>query len=207
MKNKGLIVVLSGPSGCGKSTILKRVLQSSEKNKLSISATTREKRVGEIDGKDYYFMNKNEFLKQIEKHEMLEYANYCGHMYGTPKKYVENMCDLGYNVILEIEVAGAMQIKQRYENALMIFLMPPSFKELKNRLTGRSTEQEATIKSRLEVAFKEIKASVQYDYVVVNDDIDSCVKLINDIINVRKYTTKHMEDFVIEVIKNAKTSD
>jgi len=207
MKNKGLIVVLSGPSGCGKSTILKSVLESSEKNRLSISATTREMRDGEVDGEHYYFMDKNEFDSQIENREMLEYATYCGNMYGTPKKYVESMCDMGYNVILEIEVAGAMQIKHRYDNALMIFLMPPSFDELKNRLIGRSTESETIIKERLEVAVKEIKAAVQYDYVVINDDIDSCVDLINNIIDVRKYTTKHMEDFVIGVIKNAKTSN
>ncbi|MGL5972527.1 MAG: guanylate kinase [Oscillospiraceae bacterium] len=207
MKDSGLIVVLSGPSGCGKSTILKKVLDENSKNKLSISTTTREMREGEENGKNYNFITREEFIKLIDNNEMLEYATYCDNFYGTPKKYVENMCEIGYNVILEIEVAGAMQIKQRYDNALMVFLMPPSFDILKKRLIGRDTEKEDIVKKRLEIALKEIKTAVQYDYVVVNDDVDECAKTVNDIINVRKNTTEYMEDFVIEVIKNATTID
>lgn len=208
MKNKkGLLIVLSGASGTGKSTIIKEVLKNDPNTRLSVSATTRKKRPGEVDGINYHFVDTDDFSAMIEQDKFLEYASYCGNMYGTPKQAVDDMRNAGINVILEIEVDGAMQIVQKCKDAVMLFLMPPSFEELSRRLVDRETEPADVVNARLEVALLEIKKAVQYDYIVVNDNVEECAKIVESIIQTAVYGSKQMEDFVVEVIKNAQTSD
>lgn len=208
MKNKkGLLIVLSGASGTGKSTIMKEILKLDQNTRLSISATTRQKRPGEINGKHYHFVSKEEFQQMLSEDKFLEHANYCENYYGTPKQAVEDMRNQGLNVILEIEVDGAMQIKQKCRDAVMLFLMPPSFEELSRRLVDRETEPQEVVAERLKIALEEIKKAVQYDYIVVNEDILECAKIIDSIIKTAAYGSRQMEDFVIEVIKNAQTGN
>lgn len=207
MKDNGIVIVLSGPSGAGKSTILKKLLETDENIKLSISSTTRKMRPGEVNGVNYDFLSVEEFKSLIDNDEMIEYAMYCDNYYGTPKKPVKSMCEKGYDVVLEIEVNGAMQIKQKVSDAVMIFLMPPSYNELINRLVSRDTEPDDIIKKRMDIALDEIKMAVQYDYIVVNDDIDEAITKIRNIISSKKCSTRNMQNFILEVIKNAKTSN
>lgn len=207
MKDNGIVIVLSGPSGAGKSTILKKLLEIDENIKLSISSTTRKMRPGEINGVNYDFLSVEEFKSLIDSDEMIEYAMYCDNYYGTPKKPVKAMCENGYDVVLEIEVNGAMQIKQKVSDAVMIFLMPPSYNELMNRLVSRDTESDDVIKKRMDIALEEIKMAVQYDYIVVNDNIDEAITKIRNIISSKKCSTRNMQNFILEVIQNAKTSN
>lgn len=207
MKNNGIVIVLSGPSGAGKSTIVKKLLEIDKNIKLSISSTTRKMRPEEVNGINYDFLSVEEFRSLIDNDEMIEYAMYCDNYYGTPKKPVEEMCKNGYDVVLEIEVNGAMQIKQKVSDAVMIFLMPPSYNELINRLVSRDTESDDVIKKRMDIALEEIKMAIQYDYIVVNDDIDDAITKIRNIISSKKCSTRNMQNFVLEVIQNAKTSN
>ena len=168
MSNTGKLIIVSGPAGSGKSTVLKELFKLAD-YKYSISATTRNPRSGEIDGVDYYFISEEEFLKKISKGEMLEHVEYSGHYYGTLKKPVEKMLEQGHNVILEIEVVGALSVKEKYPEALMIFLTPPNYFELEKRLRGRGTETEESIHNRLERAKKEVENISKYDYLVLNE--------------------------------------
>lgn len=182
MKEKGILFILSGPSGVGKGTVRKRLFEYETNLKYSISKTTRKKRPGEIDGVDYYFKTEEEFKKLIEEDKLLEYAKYVDHFYGTPRDYVEGMLEAGNDVFLEIEVQGAMQVKQNMPEGVFIFLFPPSLEELKNRILSRGTETEDLMINRLEKAKKEIEMMNEYDYVVVNDDVEKAVKKIQAII-------------------------
>ena len=164
----GKLIVISGPSGCGKGTVLKE-LRDLNKYKFSISATTRAPRGGEIDGVDYYFMAKEDFFEKISSGEMLEYAEYSGNYYGTPRAFVEKLLSEGCDVILEIEVFGAMNIKEKFPDAITIFLTPPTFAELEARLRARGTETEESIQRRLDVAKKEMEFIQNYDYLVTNE--------------------------------------
>ena len=152
MSNRGQLIVLSGPSGCGKGTILKEMLRSEEKMRLSISLTTRSPRPGEVDGIDYFYVSKEQFEKMVEDGAVLEHAEYCDNYYGTPRSNVENWRAEGYHVILEIEPQGAFQIKKNCPDATMIFILPPSLEELEHRLTNRGTEDKATVQKRLAAA-------------------------------------------------------
>ena len=183
MNRKGSLIVYSGPSGVGKGTVLKEALKKDSSLALSISATTRKPREGEIDGVNYFFITREEFLKKIERGEMLEYAEYNGNFYGTPKDFVEKSLENGKNVILEIEVQGAFKVKDLMPDAVLIFLLPPSFRELRARLEGRKTETKEQIEGRLSAAEREIKEAPKYDFLIVNDDIEetacdlvNCVK-------------------------------
>lgn len=186
MKDKGLLLVISGFSGAGKGTVVKRLLEQHNDYALSISATTRSPREGEQDGREYFFKSKEEFEKMIEASELIEYARYVDNYYGTPKAYVEEQLKEGKNVILEIEIQGALNIKSMFPDAVLLFIMPPSAKELERRLVGRGTEDEATIRARLSRASEEAQGVENYNYIVINDDVDACVETIDSIVKSEK---------------------
>lgn len=186
MKDKGLLLVISGFSGAGKGTVVKRLLEQHNDYALSISATTRSPREGEQDGREYFFKSKEEFKKMIEASELIEYARYVDNYYGTPKAYVEEQLKEGKNVILEIEIQGALNIKSMFSDAVLLFIMPPSAKELERRLVGRGTEDEATIRARLSRASEEAQGVENYNYIVINDDVDACVETIDSIVKSEK---------------------
>lgn len=200
--NKGLLIVVSGPSGCGKGTILAQILKN-DNFYYSISATTRLPRDGETDGVNYHFLNKTEFEKLISNDGMLEYAAYCDNYYGTPRKQVEEMLNQGKDVILEIEVQGAMKIKKTCPEAVFIFILPPSIKELHRRLDKRGTEAEDIILKRISKATNEIEAAVNYDYIMVNGDLADAVSDLIAIITAEKLTNKRAKNRIDEVLNNA----
>lgn len=186
MKDKGLLLVISGFSGAGKGTVVKRLLEQHKDYALSISATTRSPREGEQNGREYFFKSREEFKRMIENSELIEYAKYVDNYYGTPKAYVEEQLKQGDNVILEIEIQGALNIKSIFPEAVLLFIMPPSAKELERRLVGRGTEDEATIKARLLRAGEEAQGVENYNYIVINDDVDECVETIDCIVKSEK---------------------
>lgn len=183
MKDKGLLIVFTGASGVGKGTIMKKLLELDKTCRLSVSATTRQPRPGEIDGREYFFLTKEEFEKEISNDGFFEYARYCDNYYGTPKSAVEKMLNDGFNVFLEIEVQGGLQVMEKYPDCISIFVLPPSMEELEKRLRGRATETEEVINKRLNAALTEINFAEKYSYSVVNDDVDTAVKEILDIIS------------------------
>lgn len=172
MKNKGVLVVVSAPSGCGKSTVLARLMQIRKELHFSVSATTRSPRPGEAEGVHYFFVERAQFERMVREDAFLEYAEYVGNYYGTPRAAVEEQLDRGYDVYLDIEVRGAMQVKARCPDALLIFLMPPSMEALEQRLTGRGTDTPEVVQKRLQEAERECAAAGEFDYVVVNDEVD-----------------------------------
>lgn len=170
--NKGKLIVIAGPSGVGKGTIIKKILSSDSNLALSISATTRPKREGEINGREYHFITREEFEENIKKNNFAEYAEYAGNYYGTLCTTIDEMLSLGKNLILEIEVNGAQQIRQKYPDAKLIFIMPPNLAELKKRLTQRNTDNENDIKIRLAQVDREIAKSKDFDVRIINDNIE-----------------------------------
>lgn len=182
-KNKGILTVVSGFSGAGKGTIMKALMKKYESYyALSISATTRKPRVGETDGVEYFFKTREEFEQLIAKNMLVEYAEYVGNYYGTPSSYVEEQLDAGKNVILEIEIQGALKVKQKFPDTLLLFVTPPSAEELKKRLIGRGTESIEVIESRLARALEEAQGIEGYDYLVINDVLEACVEEVHEII-------------------------
>jgi len=179
---KGILFILSGPAGVGKGTVRKRLFEQETHLKYSVSATTRKMRPGEKEGVDYLYKSKAQFEQMIQQNELLEYAKYVDNYYGTPKKYVLDELNKGNDVFLEIEVQGAMQVKQNFPEGVFIFLFPPSLEELKNRIVNRGTETNDVILQRLEEARKEIEMMREYDYVVVNDDVDKAVAKVKSIV-------------------------
>lgn len=203
MQNReGMLVLFSGPSGVGKDTVLDIILSKDDYLQRSVSLTTREKRSGEIDGEDYYFITKDEFLKMVKDGQVLEYAQYGENIYGTPKAPVDKWLKEGKTVILKIEVKGAQKIRELYPEALSIFLLPPSMQILEDRIRGRGTENEQDIKRRLEIAKNEILRSADYDFVVINDNIDEASNNVLNIIKALNFTYKRMNKKISEVIKN-----
>lgn len=183
MDKKGILVVVSGFSGAGKGTIMKQLLEEYPgRYSLSISATTRQPRPGESHGKEYFFVSRDEFERMIRENALIEYAQYVGNYYGTPKEYVMGQLNKGKDVILEIEIQGALKVKEAYPDTLLLFVSPPSAGELKNRLVNRGTEDTATIDSRLSRAWQEAQGVEQYDYFVINDDLEECVQKVHSII-------------------------
>ncbi len=182
---KGLLIILSGPSGVGKGTVRQELFKDESLNlSYSISMTTRKPRPGEVDGVDYFFVEEDDFKERIHNDELLEYAQFVGNYYGTPKFHVDELLEQGKNVVLEIEVQGALQVMKKCQDALTIFLVPPSFEELERRIRGRRTESEDVVKERLDKASKEIATKDEYKYVVENDDVlaakDAIAKIIRN---------------------------
>jgi guanylate kinase len=201
--NKGVLYVVSAPSGCGKGTILETVLKNNKNIYYSVSATTRNPREGEVDGVNYFFHTREEFQKLIDNNGMLEYAVFCDNYYGTPRKQVEDKLHEGYDVILEIETNGAMQIKENFPDAVLIFILPPSFAELRRRLYKRRTESEEVIEKRLAEAKKEIEMAKNYDYIMVNGELEKAILDFEAIIKASKLINKKNLNKIEEVLKNA----
>lgn len=200
--NKGMLIVVSGPSGCGKGTVLAEILKS-DRIFYSVSATTRSPRPGETDGMNYYFLTKDKFEKLIDEDGMLEYAQYCGNYYGTPKKPVEDMLEQGKHVILEIEVQGAMKIMEKRPEAVFVFILPPSLKELERRLKKRGTEAEDVVKKRLNEAAGEIRQAYKYNYAVINGELEKAVDDLKAIIRAEELKTINSKNIIDEVLENA----
>ncbi|MCI5872335.1 MAG: guanylate kinase [Roseburia sp.] len=187
-RNKGILTVVSGFSGAGKGTIMKELMKKySEQYALSVSATTRAPRCGETDGVEYFFKSREEFEQMIADEALIEYAQYVGNYYGTPKAYVEEQLNAGKDVILEIEIQGALKVKKRFPDTLLLFVTPPSADELKKRLIGRGTETMDVIESRLARALEEAEGIEEYDYLVNNDVLDECVEEVHELIQNEHY--------------------
>ena len=183
MENKGKLVVISGFSGAGKGTLMKALMKEyGDSYALSVSATTRNPRPGEMDGVDYFFVTRDKFEQMIAEDALIEYAQYVGNYYGTPKEYVQQQLDLGKNVILEIEIQGALKIKEKFPDTVLMFVTAPNANELKNRLVGRGTETPEVIAARLSRACEESMGMEKYDYLVINDTIENGISLIDRLI-------------------------
>ncbi|MBQ1598639.1 MAG: guanylate kinase [Lachnospiraceae bacterium] len=199
-QDKGLVVVLSGFSGAGKGTIMKHLLSKyPDRYHLSISATTREKRTGEEDGREYFFKTREEFDEMVAKNEFLEHATFNGNSYGTPKAYVEKLVNEGKDVILEIEVQGALQVKEIFPEALLLFVTPPSAEALKSRLVGRGTETPEVVAQRLAISSRESRLMPRYDYLIINDVIDEAVERVHNIITSQHFATNHNEAAILDL--------
>jgi len=199
---RGVLIVLSGPSGVGKGTVRKALFEEEDIDfQYSISMTTRKPREGEVDGEDYFFVTREEFESRIEQGEMLEYAEYVGNYYGTPKSYIDDTLAAGKDVLLEIEVQGAVQVKEKMPEGAYIFLTPPDLKALKDRLIGRGTEPIDVINNRVNAAKAEIGMMKRYDYAVVNDEVPLAVQRIKDVIKVERLRVERVVPEYIAMIE------
>ena len=196
--NKGLLIVVSGPSGAGKGTICKALLEKHDDLFISVSATTRQPRVGEVDGINYHFITKEEFIKRVEQKDFLEYAEVYGNYYGTPKSRVEEMLDSGKNVILEIDIQGALKVKENFKEGVFIFILPPSMEELKQRIIKRGSETPESLMRRFKSAYQEINYISKYNYAVVNDVVDVAVSKIEGIITAEKCRVDRIKDTILD---------
>lgn len=200
MKQKGILVVVSGFSGAGKGTLMKRLLETyNERYSLSISATTRAPRAGEEHGREYFFLSKDQFQQMIREEALIEYACYVENYYGTPKSYVLEQMEAGRDVILEIEIQGALKVKERFPDTLLLFVTPPTAGELENRLRGRGTETEEVIHNRLKRAVEEAELMDQYDYILVNDDLDVCVQKMHELIQAQHLRTDGNRELIARI--------
>ena len=201
MKNNGILVVISGFSGAGKGTLVRKLMEKYDNYSLSVSMTTRDKRDGEEDGVHYFFVDHRKFEQTIVEDGLLEYASYCGNYYGTPKDYVEKQIEAGKDVILEIEVQGALQIKKKFPNTVLLFVTPPSAEELINRLKGRNTESEEEIYRRVGRASEEAEWIPKYDFLVINENLDECVDSLHNIITTAHNAPSRQQDLIEKIKK------
>ena len=205
MSRKGILAVVSGFSGAGKGTLMKALLSGyADQYALSISATTRGPREGEVDGREYFFKTKEQFEQMIAEDALIEHACYVGNYYGTPKSYVMEHLEAGKNVILEIEIQGALAVKEKFPDTLLLFVTPPSAAELEHRLRGRGTETEEVIKNRLKRAVEEAEYMDRYDYILVNDDLETCVKEMHELIQAQRHKTSQNQEFIAEMKEDLK---
>lgn len=191
MNEKGKLIVISGPSGSGKSTVVNRAIQGREDMCFSTSVTTRSPRPGEVDGKDYFFINPQRFQEMVERDELLEHAQYVAHSYGTPRAFVEQKLNEGMNVILDIEVQGARQVREKMQNAVLVFIIPPSLEELRRRLVNRGTDAADVIEARLQRAAEELKEADLYDYLIINDDLETAAREFTSILTAEHCRVPH----------------
>ncbi|HIU87816.1 MAG TPA: guanylate kinase [Candidatus Avilachnospira avistercoris] len=205
MRRKGILAVISGFSGAGKGTLMKELIRNYDNYSLSISATTRQPRPGEVDGKDYFFVSKERFKEMIKNDELLEYAQYVDNYYGTPKAYVEAEMEKGKDVILEIEIQGALKIRAKYPDSVLIFITTPSAEELLSRLKKRGTESDEVIKKRIERAMLEAVGVEAYDYILINDNLDKTVKHLNYLIQDQHMRASQQLEFLEEFQKELRT--
>lgn len=204
MEKKGLLIVISGFSGAGKGTLVKALLQKYDSYALSVSMTTRPPREGEREGVEYFFTTKEKFEETIRRDGLVEYASYCGNYYGTPRAYVEEQMAAGKNVILEIEIQGALKIKEKFPESLLIFVTPPSADELKRRLEGRGTESAEAIAGRLARAAEESEGIEAYDYIVVNDRLEECVEELHRLTGAARRTPVRQKMLIEEIREELK---
>ena len=204
MDKKGILIVLSGFSGAGKGTVVKNLMKKYDEYVLSISMTTREPREGEQDGVEYFFRTREEFEKTIAQNGLIEYAEYCGNYYGSPRAYVEENLEAGRNVILEIEIQGALKIREQYPESLLLFITPPNADELKRRLVGRGTETMEVIEERLSRAVEESEGIEAYDYIVVNDQLDECVEEVHRLVNDARRAPVRSQKFISKIREELK---
>ena len=204
MNLQGILIVVSGFSGSGKGTIMKELLKRYDNYALSVSATTRQPREGEADGREYFFKTREEFEKMIAEEELIEYARYVNNYYGTPKAYVEEQLAAGKDVILEIELQGALKIKEKFPEALLLFVTPPSAAELKRRLVNRGTETAEVIEQRMKRAEQEAEGMESYDYYVVNDVLDACVEDVHRIICAEHGRSMRNREFAEQIKRELK---
>ncbi len=201
MKSRGSLIVLSGFAGVGKGTVLKSLFETEDGYAYSVSATTRKPRPGEVDGVHYFFVSKDRFEEMIEKDELLEHACYVDNYYGTPRAYVEEKLEEGFDVILEIEVQGALNVKKKVPDAMLVYMLPPSAKILRNRLEGRGTETAEVINKRMKRAAQESAAVEKYDYIIVNDDADECAARLHTLIRSQRLRVKSNMPFIKKLQK------
>ncbi len=201
--SKGRLYIVSGPSGSGKDTILKEVFKKCPELFFSISSISRPMRPGEVEGEKYHFISKEEFLKLIEDDMLLEHNEFCGNYYGSPKKPVMDALESGTDAVLEVDVNGAKQVREAMPEAVSIFIMPPSYAELRRRLSGRGTETEEVINARMNAALLEIGRAKEYDYIVVNDDLSEAVDDLITVIRSQRLVTERQKNIIDEVLKNA----
>ncbi|MNM46485.1 MULTISPECIES: guanylate kinase [Clostridium] len=195
---RGLLIVISGPSGAGKGTICKELLDKNDDLYISVSATTRNPRDGEIDGVNYYFIDRSEFMKKIEADDFLEYAEVYGNFYGTPKSKVEEMLLSGKNVILEIDIQGALKVKENSKEGIFVFILPPSMEELKQRIIKRGSETTESLMTRFKSAYQEINYVSKYNYAVVNDQVEEAVKKIEAILTAEKCRVDRIKENILD---------
>ena len=194
--SKGILIVLSGFSGAGKGTLVKELMKTYDNYALSISMTTRKPREGEVHGREYFFTERESFEEKIAQNGLIEYAEYCGNYYGTPRDYVEEMLAAGRDVLLEIEIQGMHKVKKMFPDMLTLFVTPPSIAELEKRLRGRGTETEEVIRKRLARAAEEANGMEDYEYLVVNDDLQECVEEIHSIVKAAKRASRRNTEFI-----------
>lgn len=204
MKERGILAVVSGFSGAGKGTIMKGLMNRYDNYALSISATTREPREGEVHGREYFFVSEEEFEDMIREDRLIEYARYVDHYYGTPKDYVMSQMEAGKDVILEIEIQGALKVKEKFPETLLIFVAPPSAEELKRRLVNRGTETADVIDARMKRACEEAEQMDRYDYLLINDEIDRCVEELNSLVQGQHRRMTLQEGFVSQMKQELK---
>ncbi len=195
-RSKGILLVISGFAGTGKGTLVHELLEKYDNYALSVSATTRAPRPGEIDGVHYFFKTKEEFEEMIRENRLIEYASYVENYYGTPKEYVRQQLENGKDVILEIEIQGALKIKEQFPDTLLLFMVPPSASVLEERLRGRGTETDEVVRKRLHRAVEESEFIEQYDYLIVNDDLETCVKETHEIIQSQHHRVDQRREFI-----------
>ena len=197
-RGKGLLIVISGPSGAGKGTICKRFMEKNKEVVLSVSATTRLPRQGEVDGVNYHFMTKEQFKDKIKSDDFLEYAEVYDNFYGTPKSNVNELLESGKDVILEIDIQGALKVKENAEDGIFIFILPPSMEELKQRIIKRGSETEESLMKRFKSAYKEINFVSKYNYAVVNDEVETAVEKLESIITAEKCRVDRIKHSILD---------